>query len=152
MALAAREMEARGQVRKKRGEMFLAKQRKTKGLFASSGSPPTAPIAHGKQHPVEGADGKEDHTERRGTGFPDSILNVKTSLNVGDPSPEPLPKGALPRLPPSRLRSGDAAQRGRRVPDLQVRGGYSRDLSQKEHLRLLFCEKFYAWVYVPRKV
>ncbi len=49
------------------------------------------------------------------------ILNVKTSLNVGDPSPEPLPKGALPRLPPSRLRSGDAAQRGRRVPDLQVR-------------------------------
>ena len=43
-------------------------------------------------------------------------------MNVGDPSPEPLSEGALPRLPPSRLRPGDAAQRGRRVPDLQVRG------------------------------
>ncbi len=142
MALAAREMEARGQVRNKWDKMLLAKHRETKGLFSSAGSPPTAPIAHGKQHPVESADGKEDHTERRGTGFPDLTLNVKTSLNVGDPSPEPLPKGALPRLPPSRLRAGDAAQRGRRVPDLQVCGSYSRDLSQKSIYSLLSVKSF----------
>ncbi len=135
-------MEARGQVRNKWDKMLLAKHRETKGLFSSAGSPPTAPIAHGKQHPVESADGKEDHTERRGTGFPDLTLNVKTSLNVGDPSPEPLPKGALPRLPPSRLRAGDAAQRGRRVPDLQVCGSYSRDLSQKSIYSLLSVKSF----------